>query len=215
MLRFLITSRPDVGKLTSMTGEKTPMLQAAYQGHIEVMQLLVEHGADVSGRAGRPWSGAPYGRTPLTAAVQGKDREAVAWLLSQGAEAGPALKEIVLYEGAEGVRLLVGCGVDVKAHGPRALLAALSSRFTKTAVALLELGTPTDSHSFRQAGGFQETGRFVAWLERKLGRVPDEQKKALHQAAVEYGHTEFAGLLAQAGIARSQAGADVPSASLV
>jgi hypothetical protein len=75
VLQLLLTERPDA---SSPHLVEPPMLCAARSGSVKAMQLLVEHGADINGRRGTPWSELdPRYRSTSHAAVEGSRMHAL------------------------------------------------------------------------------------------------------------------------------------------
>ena len=101
--------------------EKTAMMFASEQGHLEIVRLLVENGANVN-LSDRP--GKKLGKTPLMCAAQTNQFETVRFLLEQGAAVDAqnkrgqtALFYAVEEEAVEAVEVLLEYGSDVQKKG--------------------------------------------------------------------------------------------------
>jgi ankyrin repeat protein len=62
----------------------TPLTNAAYHGHLEIVQILIRSGADINGRKDSPLNG--DGRTPLMIASGRGHIDIVKFLLENGAD---------------------------------------------------------------------------------------------------------------------------------
>jgi len=86
-VREMITDNPDVVKehvgTSDLWGNNTPIGVAASKGDKELVNLLIENGADVNGGTNRPNVGT---YTPICNAVWGKHHEIVELLLKHGAK---------------------------------------------------------------------------------------------------------------------------------
>jgi ankyrin repeat protein len=162
------------------------MYDAAQQGKIAAMQLLVQHGADVHNTRGSPWSSVTA-EVPLSGAASHGQLEAVRWLHDQGvtdAEVGEAL--VTAAEEGHGHvvwYLLRECGADVSLHGPDALRPALKHRRWEVVCLLLEAGNPTGGAAFLRAA------------QQCLGQISIERLGTILQASTQHGHAEFAEML--------------------
>ena len=130
----------------SPTG-RLPLIEAAERGHLAVVKLLVERGADVNAKDNA------YGETALMRAAKGGYTETVKLLLARGADAsvGPEGR-LPLVVAAEGghlavVKLLIARGADVNGRNKReapedvtALAAAAEVGHTEIVKALLARG---------------------------------------------------------------------------
>ena len=99
---------------TDRDDEKTPLMCAAHQGHVECLQLLVQHGADVHKRD-------KYGRTAAHWAEVNDHKEALLVLLDAGCEVDATDSNeltplmCAVYGGhVECLQLLIQRGADVK-----------------------------------------------------------------------------------------------------
>jgi ankyrin repeat protein len=214
MLSLLMSSRPDAGD-PQESRRSPPMMVAAYVGNIRVMDVLLQHGADVNDTEGSPWSSWDGAGNPLEAAVRGMQPAAIKWLLKRGADAGPALRTAAQRDMVNILQLMVEHGADIKVHGPSALIKAMSAPALKAALCLLKLGTPTDTHAFLQALGLQQASEYEGWLKQCLTGYNSEQSGLLYNAATEHGHHEFGEMLAKAGACGSQTACHIAACSKV
>jgi ankyrin repeat protein len=67
----------DVNGTTEPTG-LTPLHLAAGEGHLDIVKLLLEHGADINARSA-------FRVTPLALAARDRQTEVAAFLISKGA----------------------------------------------------------------------------------------------------------------------------------
>ena len=136
IIRLLLDKGADVNDKDNFQG--TPLLMAAEAGDLDTVKLLVERGADVHHRA-HPAYGAPRfgnlkptfvdaapsgefgGLSSLMAAVIGRNKDVVQFLLSKGAKPNQTtignsspLIEAVHARDPEIVRMLIDAGADVK-----------------------------------------------------------------------------------------------------
>lgn len=122
------------------------MSWAAEHGHLEIVKLLVEHGADVNGAV-------LNGGTALTAACEwGGHVEVVKYLISEGADLEPRAARdgftplvAAAYQGhTDLVKFLVACGADIHVdHGTPLEWAALFDQ-VGAVEALLDAGAEPD-----------------------------------------------------------------------
>lgn len=93
----------------------TPLIEAAYNGHVEIVKLLIDRGADVNLK-GEAWYG------PLHAAALGGHVEVVKLLLQHGADVNIFSHNKPLHYAAmnghiEVARILLAHGADIDAKG--------------------------------------------------------------------------------------------------
>jgi ankyrin repeat protein len=158
---------------------------AAANGQHAAMQLLMQHGADINGRSGTPWScNGAYG-TPLEEPAIRGHTTTVAWMLEQGADATAALAAAVSSGNPAIVRLLLDRGADISVEGPSAVKAALRGGHVKAAQLLLAAGA---SDYFMGMVGDCDVDNCLSWID------PD-QACALQQTATQHGHVGFATML--------------------
>jgi ankyrin repeat protein len=112
------TTSSEKGAVVNAIGGRygTAMQAAMFDGHIEIGELLLCHGANLNVQGGR------YGSVLQAAAISG-DATAVTWLLDNGADvnlqcqkSGTALQGAVSHGHAEIVRLLLERGASVNAN---------------------------------------------------------------------------------------------------
>jgi ankyrin repeat protein len=187
MLDLLMRSCPDAA---SPQLEGAPMSSAAANGQHEAMQVLMQHGADINGSPGTPWSCASDQEPPFKQVVMWGDAETVAWMLQHGANATAALGVAGTREDPEIIRLLLQWGADVNAEGPYAMLAALRLCRVEVAHVLLAAGPP--DYFTNDIGDCE--------VSMCLNHMKPDQAPALLQAALQHGHVGFATMLQQQGI---------------
>ena len=93
----------------------TPLIEAAYNGHVEIVKLLIDRGADVNLK-GEAWYG------PLHAAAMGGHAEVVKLLLDNGADVNIFHQDKPLHCAAknghiEVAEMLLARGADINAKG--------------------------------------------------------------------------------------------------
>jgi ankyrin repeat protein len=116
LVRFLLQARADVKKLRP---QGMPLHYAANQGHEEIVEELLSHGADINARTyeyctalqAAAWSGFGSNRMVQLLLEKGADVHA------QGGEFGNALQAGAHRSNLTTVRLLLDAGADVNAEG--------------------------------------------------------------------------------------------------
>ena len=125
----------------------TALHEAAYMGFTEVIECLLEHGAEIHARADDGW-------TPLHYACEGKNKEeAIRALINKGADFVSAIGisplHILAYDGSDDlVNLLLDHGADVKArdnNGVTALHQAAWAGHVSTIELLVSRGADVDA----------------------------------------------------------------------
>jgi hypothetical protein len=129
-----------------------------------------------------------------------RGRGRLTWLLSQGAHAGVALVAAAAVHDVGILQQLLEHqhGGDVGVHGQCALANAIHHKNVGATQLLLKAGTPTNTETMTQELYHTLSG-YRAWLREELSFSKPEESAALYGAAVKYGHTEFAEMLAKAG----------------
>ncbi|XP_068625670.1 ankyrin repeat domain-containing protein 17 isoform X3 [Battus philenor] len=159
-------------------GDCTPLMEAASAGHVDIVRLLIAHGADVNAVSGS-------GNTPLMYACAGGHEDCVRALLDNGAnvedhnENGHTpLMEVAASAGHVGVaKILLEHGAGINTH---------SNEFKESALTLACYKGHLDMVRFLLAAG--------ADREHKT----DEMHTALMEASMD-GHVEVARLLLDSG----------------
>jgi hypothetical protein len=199
VLQLLITSRPDAAS-PHLRG--CPAIEAAYYGNAQAMQLLLQHGADINGKPGTPWSDNRVSTdTPLAHAVYNNSVSFIKWMLEQGAHAGPALAAAVRAGNLPVFRLLLDWEPDISTWGGLAFRSALKECRMGIACLLLGAGPPGYFMSATPPHPGIEMDDIDYCLNRFLEMAYDDQAPAFLQAAVQHGHTEFAQMLQQRRVA--------------
>jgi ankyrin repeat protein len=186
VLELLMDSCPEAAN-PQLNG--APMNKAAASGQRQAMQLLMQHGADINGKSGTPWScawsGQQHFEAPLHDAALTADAATVGWMLEHGADASAPLEAAASRGDLATVRLLLQGGADVSAQGRRAMRAALEWGHAEAAQLLLAAGTPD---YFLDSIG-------VYHVILCLCRISPDQASVLLQTAVQHGHVGFAKML--------------------
>lgn len=149
LVQILLTAGADVDVLES---GGTPLQQACYNGHVDVAEILIQHGADPNKPGWR-------GQTPLMMATLNGKPEAVRLLLEQGAD--PDLKDsqygwTALYAaiftsqegGTEAAKLLIQHGADIYIRvkdGDTPILNASRKGLTEVVDLLIKKGVDASS----------------------------------------------------------------------
>ncbi|KAJ6476661.1 ankyrin repeat-containing domain protein [Mycena vitilis] len=199
---------------TSLTDERsegytTPLAVAAYYGHLQMVQLMINHGAEVNAEGGR------YG-TALQAASCVGQVDAVGLLIASGAninlpggEYGAAL-HAASYEGHRNiVELLIRHGANVNLEGGElgtALQGASCSGHTDIVRLLIANGSAINARSGEYGGALRaasyEGQEDVVRLLLESGadlKIQGGRFGTALQVAASSGHTTIARLLIEAG----------------
>ncbi|XP_054773946.2 ankyrin repeat domain-containing protein 17-like isoform X1 [Lytechinus pictus] len=158
-------------------GDCTPLMEAASAGHVDIVKLLLEYGADANAQSSA-------GNTPLMYACNGGHEEIVKILLDQGANIE-----------------------DHNENGHTPLMEAASSGHVNIAKILLEKGAGINTHSneFKESAltlacykGHLEMVKFLLEAGADHEHKTDEMHTALMEASMD-GHVEVARLLLDHG----------------
>ncbi|KAF7285836.1 ankyrin repeat and KH domain-containing protein 1-like isoform X5 [Rhynchophorus ferrugineus] len=158
-------------------GECTPLMEAASAGHLDIVRLLVHHGADVNAQS-------TSGNTPLMYACAGGHTEVVKFLLENGANVE-----------------------DHNENGHTPLMEAASAGHVGLAKILLSHGAGINTHSneFKESAltlacykGHLDMVRFLLEAGADQEHKTDEMHTALMEASMD-GHVEVARLLLDSG----------------
>jgi hypothetical protein len=178
------------------------MCDAALSGNVQAMQLLLQHGADINGTPGTPWSSPYRGYWPLQVAVALKPAPAtIQWMLEQGADAGQALAPAASAGNLPVLRLLLERGADISTWGGQAFRKSLANCQTEAACLLLGAGPPDYFMSAAPPHPEVVMDDLDHCVSTFLQQVDDHQASALLQAAVQHGHTGLTQMLQQRGVA--------------
>ncbi|GAB0092386.1 Ankyrin repeat [Sergentomyia squamirostris] len=155
----------------------TPLMEAASAGHVDIIKLLISHGADVNAQSST-------GNTPLMYACAGGHVAAVRELLAHGANVE-----------------------DHNENGHTPLMEAASAGHVEVAKILLEHGAGINTHSneFKESAltlacykGHLDMVRFLLEAGADQEHKTDEMHTALMEASMD-GHVEVARLLLDSG----------------
>ncbi|XP_011496279.1 PREDICTED: ankyrin repeat and KH domain-containing protein 1-like [Ceratosolen solmsi marchali] len=158
-------------------GDCTPLMEAASAGHVDIVSLLIAHGADVNAHS-------TSGNTPLMYACAGGHEEVVRVLLEAGANVE-----------------------DHNDNGHTPLMEAASAGHVSVAKILLEHGAGINTHSneFKESAltlacykGHLEMVKFLLEAGADREHKTDEMHTALMEASMD-GHVEVARLLLDSG----------------
>ncbi|RZF38209.1 hypothetical protein LSTR_LSTR005570 [Laodelphax striatellus] len=158
-------------------GDCTPLMEAASAGFTQIVQLLIEHRADVNAQSSS-------GNTPLMYACAGGHEDAVRVLLEAGANVE-----------------------DHNENGHTPLMEAASAGHVNVAKILLEHGAGINTHSneFKESAltlacykGHLDMVRFLLEAGADQEHKTDEMHTALMEASMD-GHVEVAKLLLDSG----------------
>ncbi|XP_024080647.1 ankyrin repeat domain-containing protein 17-like isoform X3 [Cimex lectularius] len=158
-------------------GDCTPLMEAASSGYVDIVRLLIHHGADVNAQSSS-------GNTPLMYACAGGHLDAVRVLLDAGANVE-----------------------DHNENGHTPLMEAASAGHVQVAEILLERGAGINTHSneFKESAltlacykGHLDMVRFLLEAGADQEHKTDEMHTALMEASMD-GHVEVARLLLDSG----------------
>ncbi|TGZ57880.1 Ankyrin repeat domain-containing protein 17 [Temnothorax longispinosus] len=158
-------------------GDCTPLMEAASAGHVDIVSLLIAHGADVNAQS-------TSGNTPLMYGCAGGHEGVVCALLNAGANVE-----------------------DHNENGHTPLMEAASAGHVQVAKILLDNGAGINTHSneFKESAltlacykGHLEMVRFLLEAGADQEHKTDEMHTALMEASMD-GHVEVARLLLDSG----------------
>ncbi len=214
LARFLVEAGADVNRGTDdpVLPGRTPLMEAAYGGHLGAIRFLLEAGAQVN----RSDQG---GTTPLHWAVIGGHPQVVRLLLESGAAVEPRARESIPPRGTpvmraatdghrEIVRILLDVGADVTAadgEGKTALMRAAAEGHLGVLDWLIRAGADLDHQDAEGRTALMEAvgwGRTAA-VRALLGAGADPHRRERHGSlplalAIERGHRAIVRLLRSA-----------------
>jgi hypothetical protein len=218
MLRVLISGRPGASRPDCFDN---PLRWAVEKGQVQVMQLLVQHGADVNNTAGTPWSFCSNPAHPplLVCALAARQSAAFEWLLANGASQahiGQALAAVARYCLTHMMRYLLSKLVDVAENALPALREAVIYNNPGSLKLLLAAGLPFDSQTLLIAAGQPQPNRrprqsrpnkkiMQLLLLHWAGQIPHADLQAAAEVAATHRHYKQARLLLLAGATLSPA----------
>eukprot|EP00094_Tigriopus_californicus_P009181 TCALIF_08851-PA protein Name:"Similar to Ankrd17 Ankyrin repeat domain-containing protein 17 (Mus musculus)" AED:0.38 eAED:0.38 QI:0/0.53/0.37/0.75/1/1/16/0/2553 len=176
LAQVLIAMRANIED-RGMKGDCTPLMEAASAGHLDIVKLLINHGANVNAQS-------QSGNTPLMHACAGGHEAVVKALLDAGANVE-----------------------DHNENGHTPLMEAASAGHVKVARILLSFGAGINTHSneFKESAltlacykGHLEMVRFLLDAGADQEHKTDEMHTALMEASMD-GHVEVAKLLLDHG----------------
>ena len=189
---------------------ETPLRAASYKGHMDVVRVLLEHGANINTIDKK--------NTPLSSAYDGKHLEIMRLLLEHGADADALHRcnDLVLHQAsidgqAEAVHLLLRHNADVNARGEydwTPLQCASFFGHTKVVQLLLDRGAdinelargPESPLIFAVVNGFREIVQLLLEHGADVNiRDPDGEDHTPYQAARLLRRTEIVELLLEYG----------------
>jgi ankyrin repeat protein len=208
VMQLLMSKCPDAA---SQHLRGSPMYEAVTRGQIQAIQLLIQHGADIDGKDGTPWTlQNTVSLPPLGLAAYGDQIPAVQWMLQHGADAKP-LAQTTLWGNLSAVRLLQESGRDISTWGrvafDAAILEATSKRDNVEVVLQLLSLSPPDYFLSVPHPDNARRDQLVRRFKNYLEQIQHQKAVRLLQAAVRHGHTGFVQLLQQEGVAAPEEGA--------
>ena len=171
----------------------TPLHLASSKGHIEIVEFLLDHGADIELEIFN-------GDTPLLVAARyarhGKQYETIKTLLEHGAKVNhkdedgrAALHDAAMYSGKEVINLLISYGADVNArdkHKSTPLHQAAMLNNIEAAKALVEHGADIFAKNFHDYSKPLPEGMLFHPMNR------GQMNKTAKEIALKAGHIELA-----------------------
>jgi ankyrin repeat protein len=148
-VRFLLGTRKQEINTADDTGTK-PLIWSSWNGYDNIVQILLEHGADINAQGG------DYGNALQAASTEGHDKivqkllERGADVNAQGGEYGNALRAASSEGHDKIVQTLLKYGADINAQGGpygNALQAASSGGFDELVQILLDHGADVNAQS--------------------------------------------------------------------
>lgn len=181
-VKTLLSENPDLANAADEKGS-APLHSACYEGHPEVVEFLLEKGADIEALNGR-------GFTPLQLAVYGGRRDVVELLLEKGADINAENKQM-------GMTVL-----DL------AFLGEIQARKLDIAPLLIEKGATFDINKKNRFGytnldmaivfGYTEGAEYLLGFNPDIDSLRNDGKSPLINAIFR-GYPEIAGLLIEKG----------------
>lgn len=184
-------------------GDVTPLHMASRAGYLEIVNWLLDNGANINART-MAQPGYPGAETPLLIAVEAGKTPVAELLLSRGAnpnlkssDSASPLGKAAELGNQDLVQLLVDNGANLNAKGDFSpLFAALCSEHLEIAKYLVERGARTDIRVLPYSGSMLATVASSKWLpgvEFLLGLGADvNQKDDAGMTALHHGVLGFA-----------------------
>lgn len=177
-------------------GGRYPLHNASERGHLSIMRLLVEDGADIECET-------DSGYTPLIMAAWSRNIEAVRLLAEAGADINAANDEWMsaLHWAAKNndeamIEFLVGLGADINIGMQESIETPLHMAFLcnneAAAVKLVELGADLDARDINGQTAFDHN----VDLEIKMrAKIADEISGQLNEVKATYKHPKPSGMM--------------------
>src|SRR6266849_5332770 len=206
---FLVIERSQDVRSRRITDGATPLHLATEGAHVDVAQMLIERGADLSAQN-------KYGNTPLHLALQHGHVDVAQMLIERGADlsaqngiGNTPLHLALQYGHVDVAQMLIERGADVSAqngNGNTPLHLALQYGHMEVAQMLIERGADvsaqngngnTPLHRASQ-GGHMDVAQMLIERGADVSAQDENGDTPLHQASL-YGHMDVAGMLIEHG----------------